>query len=47
MIGFQVLHKPNTHESAVYKEIFPLYRKLSRQFSQNFEELGSLQGKIN
>ncbi|MFL2100420.1 gluconokinase [Desemzia sp. FAM 23989] len=46
MIGSEHQHKPNEIESAVYKEIFPLYRKLSRQFSQNFMELGLLQEKV-
>ena len=46
MIGSEHQHKPNAQESVVYKEIFPLYHKLSRQFSQNFEELGLLQERI-
>lgn len=46
MIGFERHHQPNLQESTVYKDIFPLYRKLSRQFSQNFEELGLLQERI-
>ncbi|MFL2132602.1 hypothetical protein [Desemzia sp. FAM 24101] len=47
MSGLQVQHKPNAHESAVYKDIFPLYRKLSRQFAEIFDELNRLQKKIN
>src|SRR5690606_25799756 len=46
MIGAEHRHYPNPQNSAVYQEIFPLYRKLSRQFSGNFDELSQLQQKI-
>lgn len=46
MIGAEHRHYPNPQNGAVYQEIFPFYRKLSRQFSGNFDELSQLQQKI-
>lgn len=46
MIGLEHQHQPNKAVSAVYKDVFPFYRKLSRQFAENFDELSQLQEKI-
>lgn len=47
MIGSEHQHQPHQEASVVYKEIFPFYRKLSRQFAGDFAEWNQLQGRLN